>query len=190
MVSNEGSSPNLLRDLLSEVSQNMHKYSYQVGIQYLKEMSVSSPKTPTVFNSPEELSKHATKFDINVSVIPQNENSTLIETVIKLVGHSYPKDGGDNGSNLLYSLTIAFGCLTQIKYADGVDPSSIPPYADLQVKRYIAAVETPYLLFPSVRHQVLFVTREMSFMPVQLNNVNFQDLFLNNLKKERAEHAS
>lgn len=168
--------------VLEEVAEHMNKYVYQIGIQYLKEMIVHSPKSPAVFSDTAALAKHVAKFDINVAVAPQNENNSVVETILKITGTSSKEE---DESDSLYTITIGFGCLTNITHANGVDPTSISAYTDLQIKRYIAAVEVPYLLFPAIRYPILWLTREMSFMPVQLNPVNFHALFVKNLREEK-----
>ena len=136
--------------------------------QYIRDLSFEAPKAPGIFGA---LQGSQPDIKINVDVGVQALNEKLFEVALRTVVNCMV---GDSPAFIL-ELTYA-GLFT-------VDVARDKLHATL-------LVDCPKLLFPFARHLIATLSREGGFPPVMVGLVDFEAMYLSDLKRRQAEAAA
>ncbi len=158
------------------------KYPFQNFLIYLNSVLVKHSNLPEPFinrelneiisNSPE------VSFEINSSIVDKDVFKTNFLIRIKLEIHCKNKETAKEEKYEIYNVEMNYEALTNIKDSDNVPEEE---------RKKILMVDVPYLVFPFVRQQIFTLTESMKSTPVQLNNISFQDIFMQQLEKAKME---
>lgn len=131
----------------------------QVRTQYVKDLSFESPSTPQAFLAGGE----APQLDLGVNVNGEKIDDTHYELVLTIKATAKVAD------KVMFDL--------ELDYAGIFVPEQIPP----ENLNAFLMIEGPRTLFPFARQVVSNVTREGGFMPLNLNPIDFVQLFRQNM---------
>ncbi len=131
--------------------------------QYIKDLSVENPNAPDCFQWNEQ-----PQIDLQVNIGANTVNQELSEVELK-VNVTAKGEKGD-----FY--------LIELSYCGLVGMRNLP---DEQAHAFLFA-EAPRILFPFVRRIVSDVTRDGGFPPLNLENIDFVNLYRTELQRRAA----
>jgi len=131
----------------------------QVRTQYVKDLSFESPSAPQAFLEGGE----APQLDLGVNVNGEKIDDTHFELVLTIKATAKIEE------KIMFDL--------ELDYAGIFVPENIPA----ENLNAFLMIEGPRTLFPFARQVVSNVTREGGFMPLNLNPIDFVQLFRQNM---------
>lgn len=114
--------------------------------------------------------------DVNVQVsldAKKRPTDHQFEVVIKLIIESKTKDSGD----MLFVMEIEYAGIFHI---DGVPEEQLHPFL---------LIECPRMLFPFLRRIVSDVTRDGGYPPLNLDNIDFIQIYRGEMERQQAAKA-
>lgn len=143
---------------------NLKSTKLIVNSQYIKDLSFENP------NSPESLSNKngLPQINVDVNVFVKPFTKKLYEVTLSINGRATKKDLKVFEVELSYAGLFT---LPDINLKDGME-------------KKIMLIEAPQLLFPFARSIISNVTREGGFMPLIIQPIDFEILYVSRLKKE------
>lgn len=136
--------------------------------QYIRDLSFEVPKAPGIFGA---MQGTQPDIKINVDVGVQSLNEKLFEVALRTVVNCTV------GESPAFILELTYAGL----FTANVGPDKL--HATL-------LVDCPKLLFPFARHLIATLSREGGFPPVMVGLVDFEAMYLNDLKRREAEAAA
>lgn len=132
-----------------------------VNGQYIKDLSFELPDALTTFGGSQE----GPTIDVNVNVGLEKKDNNLHEVTLTISVEA------KRGSTKMFLLELDYAGLFTIG-------STVPDEA----KHPILFIECPRLLFPFARSLVSTITREAGFPALNLNPIDFVDLYRQQVK--------
>ncbi|MDR3208705.1 MAG: protein-export chaperone SecB [Rickettsiales bacterium] len=133
---------------------------YNMIQQFLKKFSFDSPSVPELFFKQENTQA---KMDINIDIqIKSSENKLYM---VDLLTNLHSKLDGDK---TVFTIDCVYSALVQVEKKEKED--------DL---KHMLLVDVPTMLFPAVRALVMRATSESGFPPLQMQIVDFEELYKN-----------
>ncbi|MGI4851137.1 MAG: protein-export chaperone SecB [Janthinobacterium lividum] len=123
--------------------------------QYIKDLSFENPNPEKSFQDSDE----APEMNLNLDIQAKNLEQDIFEITLHLTADAKRSD---------YSLFIVELQYTGIFQLNNVPQESVHP---------LLMIEGPRLLFPTVRHVVANTTREGGFPTLNLESIDFVDLY-------------
>lgn len=114
--------------------------------------------------------------DVNVQVnldAKKRPTDNQFEVVIKLIIESKTKESGD----MLFVMEIEYAGIFHI---DGVPEEQLHPFL---------LIECPRMLFPFLRRIVSDVTRDGGYPPLNLDNIDFMQIYRGEMERQQAAKA-
>lgn len=135
--------------------------------QYVKDLSVENPNAPEVYQW-----EGAPKIDLqfNIGAAPVNEEIHEVELKINLTAEA------DQGQ--VYLIELAYCALVGLRNM-----------ADEQTHAFLYA-EAPRILFPFARRIIADAVRDAGFPPMNLDPIDFNGLYIQQLQAKQAEEAA
>ncbi|RJX67994.1 protein-export chaperone SecB [Tsuneonella suprasediminis] len=135
--------------------------------QYVKDLSVENPNAPACFQWQSQ-----PEVDIQFNIAAQQIDGEVHEVELKINVTSKTKEG-----------TIY---LVELSYAALVGMRNLP---DEQAHHFLYA-EAPRLLFPFARRVIADATRDTGFQPMQIEPIDFNGLYMQQLQRRAEEQAA
>lgn len=139
----------------SSASSSSEAAPITIAVQYVKDLSFESPRTPHVFT---ELNR-APQIDVSVGV----KVEALAEHHYEVILHIEAK--ATLGETALF--------LVELDYAGAVALSGVPQDS----LNAVLMIECPRLLFPFARAIIANVTRDAGMPPLMINPVDFVSMY-------------
>ena len=136
----------------------------RVRTQYVKDLSFESPASPQAFLQGGE----SPQLDLGVNVNGEKIDDTHFELVLTIKATAKVED------KIMFDL--------ELDYAGIFVPENVPA----ENLNAFLMIEGPRTLFPFARQVVSNVTREGGFMPLNLNPIDFVQLFRQNMAARAA----
>ena len=136
----------------------------QVRTQYVKDLSFESPSAPQSFLQGGE----APQLDLGVNVNGEKIDDTHFELVLTIKATAKVEE------KIMFDL--------ELDYAGIFVPENVPA----ENLNAFLMIEGPRTLFPFARQVVSNVTREGGFMPLNLNPIDFVQIFRQNMAARAA----
>jgi preprotein translocase subunit SecB len=144
--------------------------SIQVISQYVKDSSFENPHAPESLVS----GWPAPETSVQISLSQKQINADLFESSLNF--RIEAKNAKDN--KMAFIIDLHYGALIALH---NIPQENIPP---------ILAVEVPKLLFPFVREVVAGMTIKGGYPPLYLTPVNFEALYVNEIKRLQEENKT
>lgn len=145
--------------MAEQQSSSDNQKQINVYAQYVKDLSFESPAAPDCFIK--TLSQP--DVQIGVDVTAKRVNETLFEVELKLTATAKAEN------KILFVTELTYGGLMS---ATNTTNDNIQP---------ILMIEGPRLLFPFARAIMSNTTRDGGFLPLNLNPIDFEALYRNNV---------
>ena len=136
--------------------------------QYVKDLSFENPNPDKSFQD----STDAPEMNLNLDIQAKNMEEEIFEITLHLTAEAKRSD---------YSLFIVDLQYTGIFQLNNVPQESVHP---------LLMIEGPRLLFPTVRHVVANLTREGGFPTLNLESIDFVDLYRRQYIEPQQEQAN
>ncbi len=147
------------------MSEEETQPQFNILTQYLKDLSFESPNSPNSLKGTGE----NPNIQIGINVSGQNVEEDTYEVVLELTADAKIDD------NYLYKLEIVYAGLFHLK--------DIPD----EILKQVLFVDCPIIIFPFLRQNVVQLTQEGGFPPLQLDPIDFGRLFHENIAKAQEE---
>ena len=135
--------------------------------QYIKDLSFENPNAPRSLIQGEQ-----PKLDINVNVGAQQVGDDQFEVILTLNAKAERPD------MVMFNVELVYAGLFKIS---GVPADHMHPFV---------MIECPRMLFPFVRRIVSDVTRDGGFPPMNLEPIDFLQLYRNELARSAHAHQA
>jgi preprotein translocase subunit SecB len=157
--------PNTNGPLMNEASSSkpMRQLSTRVLAQYIRDLSFENTFAQNDFSAD---SAPALSIQVNLETRKRNV-ANQYEVITKLVATSKSKDAGKT----LF--------LLELEYAGIFDVEKVP---EDQLSPFLL-IECPRITFPFVRRLALDITRDGGFPPLNLDNIDFFELYQSESKR-------
>ena len=159
---------------------------FNILTSYIEESSLKHFNLPTVFltMSGIEIKDNTPSVSFQTSVVPVENNVFKTFYSIKISSHVKCADKDDQtkiNEHHVYDFNLDYSVFTLVENADTLSENE---------KRKILMVDVSYLIFPTIRHIIMFWTEQMRATPVQLNQINFEALLQKQMDEESAGNDS
>lgn len=142
--------------------------SFQLIGQYIKDLSFENPGAPGSIMS--GTGQPTFNVSINVGVKKQNEELYAVE--IKLDAKA------ERETTVLFNVELVYGGVFRIR---NIKEDQLAP---------LLMVEAPRLIFPFARQVLASVTQQGGFPPLMMEPVDFNAIYLQNLRNLQAQQAT
>ena len=147
---------------------NSTQPSLNVLAQYVKDLSFESPGAPASLRGREQAP--GININVNVSANPLSEKEFDVNLTLNAKA-SFEKD-------VLFNVELIYGGVFRIK---NVPENQLAP---------LLLVECPRLIFPFARQVLASVTQQGGFPPLMMEPVDFNAIYMQNLKQLQAQQAA
>jgi preprotein translocase subunit SecB len=141
-----------------------------IHTQYVRHVSFENPNPIQSLITNESQEGDDPSINVNIQVKANHINERNFEVILEV------KSDASRNKETVFDLTVNYGAIVTLN----VDEKDIGHYA---------MVITPGLLFPFVRNIVADLTRNGGFIPLLLNPVDFEALYLNQKDQAQSEPA-
>ncbi|HEY4199410.1 MAG TPA: protein-export chaperone SecB [Devosiaceae bacterium] len=136
--------------------------------QYIKDLSFENPGAPgSIMNGQ---GNPGFNVSINVGVKKQTEEIYAVELTLNAKA--------ERGDTVLFNVELIYGGVFR---ASNIPEAQLPP---------LLMVEAPRLIFPFARQTLASVTQQGGFPPLMMEPVDFNALYLQNLRQLQAQQAA
>ena len=142
--------------------------SFNLVGQYIRDLSFENPGAPQ--SNLTGGSNPSFNVSINVSVKKQNDELYGVELLLNAKAQ--------RDSNVLFNVELAYGGVFRLK---NVTEAQLAP---------LLMVECPRLIFPFARQVLANTVQQGGFPPLMMEPVDFQALYLQNLRNLQAQKAA
>lgn len=135
--------------------------------QYVKDLSVENPKAPDSFQW-----KSTPEMDVQFNIAAKVVSDEVSEVELKITAKAKTAEG------------IAY--IIDLTYAGLVGMRNMPE----EGKHAFTYAEAPRILFPFARRVIADAVRDAGFTPLLLDPIDFNGLYLNQLRQKQAQDAA
>jgi preprotein translocase subunit SecB len=159
---------NIISDLNLGAEGNGEDTDPQAGIisQYVKDLSVEVPNAPQCFQWQEQ-----PQIDIQFNISSRPIEGDVHEVELKMVATAKAESG------TAYAVDLAYCALIGMRNLD-----------DTQAHAFMFA-EAPRLIFPFARRVVADAVRDAGFVPLVLDPIDFNGLYMQQLAAQQGDEA-
>lgn len=136
--------------------------SLEILLQYMKDLSLENPAPQKFFHANQETCE--TRIEVDVAANPLDEDTHEVVVMLRIVILE--------AKETLYMLEMQFAALVKVAHASE------------EVLPLLLFIQCPALLFPYMRMLVSVLTQESGFPPLNLNPIDFAELF-----RQKVQHA-
>jgi len=136
--------------------------------QYLKDMSFENPNAPSILKRGDQRPEMDMNIQLDVQKIEDDEYDHFYEVLLTLNASAH-RDG-----QTMFIAEILYGAAVSIT---GLEEKQHHP---------LLFIDTPQMLFPFARQILANVTQAGSFMPLQLNPVDFRSMYIKRFAEKKA----
>ncbi|WP_095011380.1 protein-export chaperone SecB [Tsuneonella mangrovi] len=135
--------------------------------QYVKDLSVENPNAPACYQWQSQ-----PEVDIQFNIAASQVDAEIHEVELKITANAKAPEGS------FYLVEVVYGGLVGMR--------NLP---DEQAHHFLYA-EAPRLLFPFARRIVSDATRDAGFHPIQIDPIDFNGLYMQQLQRKAEEEAA
>lgn len=163
------STPNKKND---KVIYHASKHAFTNFASFVEKLNVTHHSLPEIFLNRDEIDIISNAPTVSFQMAAKQMETNVYRTTffIKIDCHvkCKNKQTQEDSSYHIYSFEMEYAAFTQIDKAETLTEIE---------RKQILVVDVPYLVFPAIRHLIFFLTENMKSMPVQLNQIHFEELF-------------
>ncbi len=159
----------VLTDLNNQPAPNGADTQPVAGVisQYVKDLSVENPKAPDSFQW-----KSQPDMDVQFNIGANKVNDEVTEVELKIAATAKTAEG------------IAY--IVELSFCGLVGMRNMPE----DQKHAFTYAEAPRILFPFARRVIADAVRDAGFAPLLLDPIDFNGLYLNQLRQKQAQEAT
>ena len=171
---------------MNQICYTPSRYKYNNFCNYIESLKVNHSNLPEAFVNKDKIIDINSTPNVSFSMSMQELEKDVFKTNFD-VKIEYKIKGNDCETKEkkeynIYGLEMLYSGFVHID-----DSENVP---EIERKR-ILLVDIAYLIFPAIRHTIFNLTRDMQSTPVNLNPINFAELFEKEQKaSESAKEAA
>ena len=142
--------------------------SYSLVGQYIRDLSFENPGAPGSVL----LGSAAPQFSVGINVGVKKQADDLYAVEINITAKA------DRDGNVLFNVELSYGGVFRVKNV----PENVLPQ--------LLMVECPRMIFPFARHALASTVQLGGFPPLMMEPVDFQALYIQNLRSLQAQQAA
>lgn len=142
--------------------------SYSLVGQYIRDLSFENPGAPGSVL----LGSAAPQFSVGINVGVKKQADDLYAVEINITAKA------ERDSNVLFNVELSYGGVFRVKNV----PENVLPQ--------LLMVECPRMIFPFARHALASTVQLGGFPPLMMEPVDFQALYIQNLRSLQAQQAA
>jgi preprotein translocase subunit SecB len=142
--------------------------SYSLVGQYIRDLSFENPGAPGSVL----LGSAAPQFSVGINVGVKKQAEDLYAVEINITAKA------ERDSNVLFNVELSYGGVFRVKNV----PENVLPQ--------LLMVECPRMIFPFARHALANTVQIGGFPPLMMEPVDFQSLYIQNLRNLQAQQAA
>ena len=142
--------------------------SYSLVGQYIRDLSFENPGAPGSVL----LGSAAPQFSVGINVGVKKQADDLYAVEINITAKA------DRDGNVLFNVELSYGGVFRVKNV----PENVLPQ--------LLMVECPRMIFPFARHALATTVQLGGFPPLMMEPVDFQALYIQNLRSLQAQQAA
>ncbi|WP_421761784.1 protein-export chaperone SecB [Devosia sp.] len=142
--------------------------SYSLVGQYIRDLSFENPGAPGSVL----LGTAAPQFSVGINVGVKKQADDLYAVEINITAKA------ERDSNVLFNVELSYGGVFRVKNV----PENVLPQ--------LLMVECPRMIFPFARHALASTVQLGGFPPLMMEPVDFQALYIQNLRNLQAQQAA
>ncbi len=142
--------------------------SYSLVGQYIRDLSFENPGAPGSVL----LGSAAPQFSVGINVGVKKQADDLYAVEINITAKA------DRDTNVLFNVELSYGGVFRVKNV----PENVLPQ--------LLMVECPRMIFPFARHALATTVQLGGFPPLMMEPVDFQALYIQNLRNLQAQQAA
>jgi preprotein translocase subunit SecB len=142
--------------------------SYSLVGQYIRDLSFENPGAPGSVL----LGSAAPQFSVGINVGVKKQADDLYAVEINITAKA------ERDTNVLFNVELSYGGVFRVKNV----PENVLPQ--------LLMVECPRMIFPFARHALATTVQLGGFPPLMMEPVDFQALYIQNLRNLQAQQAA